>query len=57
MLNANFLMTGAWAEKAQEEAAALGQARAAASTKADGYRRAPRPDEISLSPNAAYGTP
>ena len=51
---ADYLMTGAWAEKALEEAAALGQARATGSTKSDGYRRVPRPDEISLSPNAAY---
>ncbi len=47
-------MTGAWAEKAYEEAAALGQARMAASTKADAYRRVPRADEIKLSPDAAY---
>src|SRR5436305_11059049 len=32
--SADFLMTGAWAEKAYEEAAALGKARVAASTKA-----------------------
>src|SRR5262249_20088397 len=51
---ADYLMTGAWADKAFEEAAALGQARVAATTKADGYRRVPRPDEISLGPNAAY---
>jgi phosphoserine aminotransferase len=51
---ADFLMTGAWADKAQEEAAALGQARVAASTKADGYRRVPRPEEIALSPSPAY---
>jgi len=51
---ADFLMTGAWAEKAQEEAAALGQARVAASTKADAYRRVPRPDEIDLGPEPAY---
>src|SRR3954454_15377613 len=35
---ADFFMTGAWAEKAQEEASAFGQASVAASTKADGYR-------------------
>jgi phosphoserine aminotransferase len=52
--NADYLITGAWAEKAFEEAAALGQARAAASTKADGYRRVPRADEIRLNANAAY---
>src|SRR5437588_706843 len=48
---ADFLITGAWAEKAYEEAAALGQARTAASTKADGYRRVPRPDELDLGPS------
>src|SRR5262249_23881807 len=50
----DFLMTGAWAEKTFDEATALGQARSAASTKAEGYRRVPRPDEIRLSPDAAY---
>jgi len=38
---ADFLLTGAWAEKAHEEAAALGPARVAASTRADAYRRVP----------------
>src|SRR5947209_5878358 len=52
--SADYLMTGAWSDKAYEEAAALGQARAAASTKGDGYRRVPRPDEISLGPSPAY---
>ena len=47
-------MTGAWAEKAFEEASALGQARVAASTKDDGYRRVPRPDEIRIRADAAY---
>jgi phosphoserine aminotransferase len=51
---ADYLMTGAWADKAYEEAAALGQAHRAASTKADGYRRVPRSDEIRLSPDSAY---
>ena len=51
---ADFLMTGAWAEKAFEEAAALGEARVAATTKEGGYRRVPRPEEIKLSANAAY---
>jgi phosphoserine aminotransferase len=52
--SADFLMTGAWAEKAYEEAAALGSARVAASTREGGYRRVPGPDEINLSPTAAY---
>src|SRR5262249_37400074 len=51
---ADYLLTGAWAEKAHEEAAALGQAHVAASTRADGYRRVPRADEIALSPDPAY---
>jgi phosphoserine aminotransferase len=51
---ADYLVTGAWAEKACDEAAALGGARVAASTKADSYRRVPRPDEISLSAEPAY---
>src|SRR5437588_7310540 len=34
---ADFLLTGAWAEKAHEEASALGQARVAASTRAEDY--------------------
>ncbi len=50
----DYLLTGSWAEKAYDEAAALGQARAAASTKAEGYRRVPRPEEIQLSPRPAY---
>src|SRR5436305_13328639 len=52
--SADYLMTGAWADKAYEEAAALGQPHIAASTKADGYRRVPRTDEIRLSPEPAY---
>ncbi|HVS37206.1 MAG TPA: 3-phosphoserine/phosphohydroxythreonine transaminase [Gemmataceae bacterium] len=51
---ADYLMTGAWAEKAFEEASALGKARVAASTKEDGYRRVPRPGEIRLGADAAY---
>jgi phosphoserine aminotransferase len=51
---ADYLMTGSWAEKAFEEATALGKARAAASTKAEGYRRVPRPEEIDLSREPAY---
>jgi phosphoserine aminotransferase len=50
----DFLITGAWAEKAYEEVAALGKGRVAASTQADGYRRVPRPDEIDLSNAPAY---
>jgi len=51
---ADYLMTGAWAEKAYEEAVPLGRAHVAASTKSEGYRRVPRPDEIGLSQGPAY---
>jgi phosphoserine aminotransferase len=51
---ADYLMTGSWAEKAYEAAAALGQACMTGSTRDDGYRRTPRPDEIQFSPNSAY---
>jgi phosphoserine aminotransferase len=50
----DFLITGAWSEKAQEEAAALGKTHVAATTKATNYSRVPRPDEISLSAAPAY---
>jgi phosphoserine aminotransferase len=52
--SADFLMTGAWAEKAYEEAVALGRARVSASTKSGGYRRVPRPEEIALGVDSAY---
>src|SRR5712672_2736035 len=51
---ADYLITGAWAEKAHEEAAALGMARIAASTKGEGYPRVPLQKEIDLKPNSAY---
>src|ERR1043166_8519582 len=52
--SADFLMTGAWAEKALEEAQALGTVRVAASTREGGYRRVPRQEEIQLSSSPAY---
>jgi phosphoserine aminotransferase len=51
---ADYLVTGAWAEKAIEEAALLGKPRQAASTKEGGYRRMPSDAELKLSPDAAY---
>ncbi len=57
--SADFVVTGAWSEKAHAEAAAWakavgGHVRVAASTEAQGYRRAARPDEVDLDPSAAY---
>ena len=51
---ADYVETGAWAEKAIEEAKLLGKANIAASTKATGYKRMPRPDELKRTPGAAY---
>ncbi|MFN8569948.1 MAG: 3-phosphoserine/phosphohydroxythreonine transaminase [Kouleothrix sp.] len=51
---ADYIITGAWGEKAHEEAARLGRANVAASTKASGYTRNPRADEITLTDQAAY---
>jgi phosphoserine aminotransferase len=50
----DFIMTGAWSEKAQEEAAALGKTHVAATTKGANYSRVPRADEIRLSDEPAY---
>jgi phosphoserine aminotransferase len=51
---ADYILTGAWAELAHREAAALGRVNIAASTKELGYRRVPRAEEIKLAPQPAY---
>lgn len=51
---ADFLMTGAWSDKALEEAQKIGNARVAGSTKEGGYRRAVFAGEYDLSENSAY---
>jgi len=51
---ADYLVNGAWGEKAYEEGAKLGQARVAASTSADEYRRVPSAGQIALSEAPAY---
>ncbi len=51
---ADYLVTGAWSEKAVEEAGKLGNAHVAASTKEDSYRRTPRADEVQLSDAPVY---
>jgi phosphoserine aminotransferase len=57
--SADFVITGAWSEKAFSEAKAWAavagaSVRVAASTKDAHYTRIARPDEASLDPNAAY---
>ena len=51
---ADYLVTGAWSEKALAEAKKIGNARAAWSGKASGYVRTPSPHEPEYSPGAAY---
>jgi phosphoserine aminotransferase len=51
---ADYLVNGAWGEKAYEEGAKLGQARVAASTSAAGFSRVPAAGEIELSDAPAY---
>ncbi|GIW02503.1 3-phosphoserine/phosphohydroxythreonine transaminase [Roseiflexus sp.] len=52
--SADYILTGAWAEKAFEEAGRVGQARVAASTAETGYRNIPLQADLVLDPHAAY---
>lgn len=49
-----YILSGAWGEKALEEAKKQGAARAAWSGKRDGYTRLPRSDELEFDSRAAY---
>lgn len=56
---ADYLLTGEWSQKALAEARRVAaergaEARAAASTEDEAFRRVPRPDEIALDPAADY---
>lgn len=50
----NYILTGAWSEKALKEAKLFGQTHVAATTAEGNYKRIPAMDEIKLSDNAAY---
>ena len=52
--SADYIDTGSWADKAVKEAKKVGNVNVVASTKADGYTRIPRQDELKLTPSAAY---
>lgn len=52
--SADYIITGGFAQKAYEEARKVGQARVAATTETENFRRLPGPEEISLSGDAAY---
>jgi phosphoserine aminotransferase len=53
-MTADYIDTGSWADKAIKEAQKVGTVHVTGSTKADNYNRIPAPDEISLTPGAAY---
>jgi phosphoserine aminotransferase len=52
--SADYIDTGSWADKAIKEAKKVGSVNIVASTKADGYTRIPRQDELKLTRGAAY---
>ncbi len=51
---ADYIITGAWSQKAIKEAKRVGSVNVAATTEAENFVRIPRQDEIKLTPNAAY---
>ena len=51
---ADYIVTGAWAQKAVKEAQRVGTVNIAATTESDNFSRLPKPDEIKLTPGAAY---
>jgi phosphoserine aminotransferase len=52
--SADYIVTGAWSQKAVKEAKRVGRVRIAASTEADNFTRVPAQSELQLDPNAAY---
>ncbi|MFP5379291.1 MAG: 3-phosphoserine/phosphohydroxythreonine transaminase [Vicinamibacteria bacterium] len=51
---ADYIVTGAWAQKAVKEAQRVGRVHIAATTESENFARVPRQDELSLTPGAAY---
>lgn len=51
---AGYVLTGSWADKAFKEAQGVGEAYAAASGQASGFRRIPDLDSIEVRPDASY---
>src|SRR6476620_712214 len=51
---ADYVITGVWGEKALTEAKRCGDARVIFSTKDEGHRSTPEPDELNFSPDARY---
>ena len=51
---ADYLVTGAWSQKALKEAKLVGKTHVAASTEAENFTRLPRPEEIRYSERPVY---
>jgi phosphoserine aminotransferase len=52
--SADYVVTGAWSQKAIKEAKKVGGVRIAATTEAENFARVPRQDELKLDSGAAY---
>ncbi len=52
--SADYIVTGAWSQKAVKEAKRVGGVKIAATTEGENFARVPRQDELKLDPNAAY---
>jgi phosphoserine aminotransferase len=52
--SADYVVTGAWSQKAVKEAKRVGAVKIAASTEADKFTRIPGQNELTLDPGAAY---
>ena len=50
----DYVVTGDWAKKAMKEAKRVGTTNVAATTEAGGFKRVPKPAEITYTPGAAY---
>jgi phosphoserine aminotransferase len=52
--SADYVVTGAWSQKAVKEAKRVGGVKVAASTESENFARVPRQSELTLDPKAAY---
>jgi phosphoserine aminotransferase len=52
--SADYIVTGAWSQKAVKEAKRVGAVKIAATTEAENFTHVPKQEELTLDPNAAY---
>jgi len=52
--SADYIVTGVWSEKAVKEATRVGAVKIAGSTASEKFTRVPKPNELTLDPEAAY---